>query len=89
MLLVVYSTLTDAKTIIATENHTPRSRLTPGIHERAMSPIAMKAPIFRKPPRNEKSFFVVNATAVIPATSAPVIKPAFEMIALPSIKKLA
>lgn len=81
MLLVEYSTLTDANSTMAPENHMPKSRFTPGMNERTMSPIITKPPIFRNPPRKEKSFFVVNATTVMPATSAPVIKPALAMSA--------
>lgn len=76
--------LIDAKMIIAAENHVPRLILTPGMKDSAMSPRMINPPIFRNPPRKEKSFLVVNATIVIPATSAPVMNPALAMSAWPS-----
>lgn len=71
----------EANTTMPAENHIPRSRLIPGMNERPISPRIMKPPTFRNPPRKEKSFLVVNATSDMPATNAPVRKPAFAMIA--------
>ena len=57
----------------------PRSKLTPGIKDRPISPRIMNPPTLWDPPRKEKTFYVVNATIVIPATSAPVMNPALAM----------
>ena len=59
---------------MATENHKPK--LKPNKAPAIIKPIAIKKPIVKPAFKKEKSFLVINTTAVIPENSANVTKAA-------------
>ena len=86
---VSYSTQAPANSTIAPENQMPS--LKPNTTPAKMMPIATRPAIFKKPPRKEKSYLLVKAVKVRPATRARVaidaawMEPGATMLAMASI----
>jgi len=80
---VLYKIDPDAKTIIPTENHKPKSKLNniPA----TIAPNATKNPMAKMLRKKEKSAFVLNTTKVNPKNKLPVIITACVNNAAPSV----